>query len=108
VPEVKVAIGQMVRSIAGRDSGWAYVVIDIKSPTLLLLADGRSRKTAEPKKKNVRHICVLPFIDPGVAAKLASGEKVTDEDVRRAVRACAYTGEKKDADEEGELCRNKT
>lgn len=93
MPVDRISLGQLVKSHAGRDSGHVYLVVGLKTPTMALVADGRDRKVAKPKKKNIRHISVLKSIDKGVAAKIASGLAVTDEEVRQAIHACVCTGE---------------
>ena len=50
-----VAIGQVVRALAGHDSGGFYVVLALRDDRVYL-ADGRQRKLAKPKAKNVKHI----------------------------------------------------
>lgn len=88
----KIALGQLVKSHAGRDRDKLYVVVGLKPPLRALLADGRERKVARPKQKNIRHIIVLGSIDKGVAEKITCG-KATDEDIRQAINTCGYTGE---------------
>lgn len=89
----RISLGQLVRSNAGRDCGQVYLIVGFETPACLLLADGRGRKAAAPKKKNIRHISVLKSIDKGVAAKIASGAAVTDEEIRQAIRSCECTGD---------------
>jgi len=93
VPVERIAVGQLVRSNTGRDSGHVYLILGFVGPATLLLADGRGRSAAKPKRKNIRHISVLKSIDKGVAAKFASGEAATDEEIRQAIRAYVCTGE---------------
>jgi len=88
-----VSVGQVVRANAGRDKGNTYLVVGLKVPNGVWLADGRKRRIAKPKMKNIRHISVLELIDKSVAEKLTVGAKVTDEDIRQALRACECTGE---------------
>ncbi|MBP2655355.1 MAG: hypothetical protein H6Q73_2924 [Firmicutes bacterium] len=93
MPVDGIRLGQVVRSNAGRDKGNIYLVVGFSAPQEAWLADGRSRRAANPKRKNVRHISVLGLIDKGVAAKLAGGLKADDEDIRQAIKACVCTGE---------------
>lgn len=104
MPLDRIALGQAVRSLAGRDRGRLYVVIGF-SPPFLLVADGRDRGAARPKKKNVRHVGVLKYVDEGVAATVAGGREVTDRELRAALRAAGGTDS--DADEEGDSCPSK-
>jgi ribosomal protein L14E/L6E/L27E len=105
VPVDRIVPGQAVRSLTGRDRGRLYVVVGF-APPYVLVADGRDRGADRPKKKNVRHIGVLKYVDEGVAAKIAGGAKATDRELRAALRAA--TGTNSDADEEGILCPSRT
>ncbi|MDO5715215.1 MAG: KOW domain-containing RNA-binding protein [Tissierellia bacterium] len=48
--------GQVVRSIAGRDAGKVFVILEIIDDQYLYLADGKLRKLERPKKKKVKHL----------------------------------------------------
>ncbi len=48
-------VGQVVRSIAGRDNGTAYVVIRTEG-NYVYVADGAIRKLENLKKKKIKHI----------------------------------------------------
>lgn len=52
---MKVNTGSVVRAIAGRDKDSFFVVTD-SGNGYCLIADGRSRKLASPKRKNIRHL----------------------------------------------------
>lgn len=93
MPFEQMKIGQIVRSNAGRDTGRLYVVVGFGPPPYVLVADGRDRRIGGPKKKNVRHISVIKATDGVIAAKSASGGRITDEDLRAAINACDFTGE---------------
>jgi large subunit ribosomal protein L14e len=77
--------GQMVQSLAGRDQGQLYIIVGFLEDHLLLLANGRERPITRPKKKNIRHVKVLFWIDPSIEAKLNNGETVTDEEIRNSL-----------------------
>ena len=82
---VNISIGQLVASNAGRDQTNIYLVIGILQNNYLLLVNGRERKFKNPKQKNIRHVNVLNSIAQGVAEKIHSGLKVTDEEIRQAI-----------------------
>ena len=48
--------GQLVRSLAGRDKGKHYLVLEKLDHKHVLLVDGRSRQLERPKKKNIAHL----------------------------------------------------
>lgn len=83
---MNISIGQLVTSNAGRDQTNIYLVVGIKKNQYLLLANGRERKFQNPKQKNIRHVNVLRSIAQGVAEKLQSGMKITDEEIRQAIK----------------------
>ena len=84
--------GQIVRATAGRDKGGLFCVIGVDERTShLLLADGRRRKAARPKRKKPGHMRPLtgpeaPYPHPTIQ-KLNLGEPVTDRELRRALAA---------------------
>ncbi|WP_378955061.1 50S ribosomal protein L14 [Pelosinus sp. sgz500959] len=82
---MNISIGQLVTSNAGRDQASIYLVVGIKNQYLLLV-NGRERKIKNPKQKNIRHVNVLKSIAQGVAEKLQSGMKITDEEIRQAIK----------------------
>ena len=47
--------GTVVKSIAGRDAGRFLVVVNCEADRILV-ADGKVRKLADPKAKNIRHL----------------------------------------------------
>ncbi|MGM9937576.1 MAG: RNA-binding protein [Candidatus Ornithomonoglobus sp.] len=65
-------VGQMVRSIAGRDNGTAYVVVRTDG-NYVYVADGAIRKLENPKKKKFKHIQGSYNISEEIAAGLADG-----------------------------------
>lgn len=53
---VELKPGQLVRSIAGRDKGYHYLVLRELDHRYVLLVNGRSRPLSRPKKKNKAHL----------------------------------------------------
>lgn len=78
--------GQLVVSVSGRDRGKYYLVLDKTVNNMYLVADGEYRKVAGPKKKNIKHLSPLPQIDAEFSEKIKSGRKITDLDVRKALK----------------------
>lgn len=52
---MKVQTGSVVRATAGRDKDSFFVVTEAGNG-YCLIADGKSRKLAGPKRKNIRHL----------------------------------------------------
>lgn len=79
-------IGRIVEVVRGRDRGLYAVVIGHEADRFVRIADGDQRKVDRPKRKNVLHIRLMPMVDADVAEQLASGKKVTNANLRYAVR----------------------
>ncbi len=80
-----LALGQIVKSLTGRDKDNYYLIIGIDN-NMLILADGRKRPVGFPKKKNIRHVqkCNLFAADQTV---FEQGNSLTDEQVRAYLKA---------------------
>ena len=65
-------IGQMVRSIAGRDNGKAFMVVATE-PNFVYVADGETRKLEAPKKKKLKHIQGSYNVSEEIAACIENG-----------------------------------
>ena len=94
---MEIAKADIVRSIAGRDSGRLFFVVDTEGE-YLLLADGSVRRVERPKRKKRRHTEAAGFYDTRIAAKIRSGEKVTNSELRRTL---AQLGQGGNPDQEG-------
>jgi hypothetical protein len=81
-------LGRVATSRLGRDAGQVYIVVRVESPTVVFVADGRSRSVARPKRKNLKHLH-LGAPAAGLAARLSGGETLTDEEIRAAIAAAA-------------------
>ena len=78
--------GWIVRSKAGHDKGELFCVTGIQPP-FLLLADGKRRKLASPKRKKLGH---TERVEPGgtcppVIQALKCGDPVSDRALRKAL-----------------------
>lgn len=87
--------GWIVRAEAGRDKGGIFCVVGVdQEAERLLLADGRRRRAARPKRKKLGHVRALTdrqmFAHPGIQ-KLTQGEALTDRELRRTL--CAFRDE---------------
>ncbi len=81
--------GWIVRATAGRDKGGLLCVIGVdQEQKRLLLADGKRRKLARPKAKELSHTELLTdgFDHPAIQ-KLKQGEALSDRELRRALAA---------------------
>ena len=84
--------GLIVRATAGRDKEGLFCVVGVdREQKRLLLADGKRRKIAHPKKKNLGHVEAVTshlHMDHHPAIeKLKQGQALTDKELRRALAA---------------------
>ncbi len=76
---LKVSVGAIVFSKAGRDRGYYFVVVSV-CDEFVYLADGRFRTLSNPKKKNARHI--VPIVADCVF-DAESIKSASDADIRK-------------------------
>ncbi len=77
---------QIVRSLAGHDREKLFCIVDVKGD-FLLLADGKHRKLANPKRKRATHVQPLGTFDHPAIHRLQQGEPVHDSELRKALAA---------------------
>ena len=75
-------VSEVVEATAGRDSGKLFYVLGMEGE-MLLLANGKDRPLEKPKRKKCKHVRKVLRPDTRVAAKLASGDKVLNSELRR-------------------------
>jgi large subunit ribosomal protein L14e len=78
-------VGQIVRILKGKDAGEAAVVIAVVDSRFVFIADGDKRKFDGPKKKNIHHLELIPFISSEVVNSLEETGRVTNGKLRFAV-----------------------
>ena len=77
-----IIISDVVVSTAGREKGKLFNVIG-SDPVYLMLANGKARTLDKPKRKKRKHVRKVLRAETRVAAKLASGDKVLNSELRR-------------------------
>ena len=77
-----IGISDVVRSLAGRDQGEWFYVLDADD-TYLMLVNGRDRPVDKPKRKKRKHVEKVLRSETRVAVKLRSGDKVLNGELRR-------------------------
>ena len=82
-PEIPdIQISDVVVSVRGRDQGEWFYVIGIEED-YFLLANGKNRTLENPKRKKRKHVEKVLRSETRVAAKLLSGNKVLNGELRR-------------------------
>ena len=75
-------IADVVISLAGRDQGQLFYVLEVQNGCLLL-ADGKGRRIEKPKRKKQKHVQKVLRSETRVAEKLRNGDKVLNSELRR-------------------------
>ena len=75
-------ISDVVVTTAGRDQGQLFYVVGT-DPIYLMLANGKDRTLEKPKRKKRKHTQKVLRSETRVAAKLLSGDKVLNSELRR-------------------------
>ncbi len=90
-------IGDVVRSLKGRDQGRLLLVVG-ESLSRVLVADGDLRPVAKPKAKNPRHVAAVGHLNEAERERLRQGPVPGDDEVRRWLQDLQEGG---DANAEG-------
>ena len=79
--------GQIFISKAGHDKGNIYICLDFDGK-YVILADGKLKTLAQPKKKNLCHVQASGFIDEELVKAKAEG-RLRDEMIKRSLKVFA-------------------
>ena len=82
---IEPLIGQFAKSKAGRDKETVFLIYEVLDEAYVRVVDGESRKVENPKKKNTRHLQLLPLNATEIARKIVSGEAVSDSEIAKAI-----------------------
>lgn len=82
-----IELGNVVKSIAGRDKGNLFVVVGIdENENYIYLVDGDIRKVENPKRKKIKHIELTNYYDQNLADRIGKKRKITNQEVKRFLR----------------------
>ncbi len=85
--------GRVVESTQGRDKGKPFLILERRGKDLVLIADGRSHKLSNPKKKKTKHLRAKPVLIDWESLR-PEGGAVQDSDLRRALEKNGFTAER--------------
>jgi ribosomal protein L14E/L6E/L27E len=74
----------VVRALAGRDKGKLFFVSDTDGE-YVYLADGKTRKIENPKRKKLKHVEFISYSETHAAQKLRQREKVLNREIRKGL-----------------------
>ena len=83
-------IGGICQSTQGRDKDRYYLIREIYPDGSVGVVDGNFKKLASPKKKNLKHLRLLPEKAEAIAVKLIEGRQVFDTEVYSALKSYNY------------------
>ncbi|MBU5425673.1 KOW domain-containing RNA-binding protein [Tissierella pigra] len=78
-----IAIGQVVKSRAGRDKGKVFLVLEVIDNQNVLIVDGNLRKLDNPKQKKLKHLIVYNTVLPELGYKLENKVKINNAYIRK-------------------------
>ena len=82
-----IELGNVVKSIAGRDKGNLFVVVGIdENENYIYLVDGSIRKVENPKRKKIKHIELTNYYDENLAERINKKRKITNQEVKRFLK----------------------
>lgn len=84
------AVGGICQSTQGRDKSRYYLIVGVNGDGTVLVSDGNFKRLAAPKKKNLKHLKLLPEIVESISQKLADGVKVYDTEIYSALKNYNY------------------
>lgn len=83
-------VGGICQSKQGRDKDRYYIIYSVEKDGIVLVTDGNFKRLTAPKKKNLKHLRLLPEKAESIAVKLISGEKVFDTEIYSALKNYNY------------------
>ncbi len=79
-------IGGICQSTQGRDKDRYYLIKAVYTDGAVGVVDGNFKKLLSPKRKNLKHLRLLPEKAEAIAAKLEDGRQVFDSEVYSALK----------------------
>ncbi len=80
-----IVAGSLVYSAAGRDKGKEFLVLSVED-NVCYVADGKLRKTENPKKKKLKHLMGTNKISLPLQEKLQVGDFPTNSEIRKFLK----------------------
>ena len=77
-------IGCFVESKTGRDAGKCYVIIDTHNEYVYLV-DGNARTLNHPKRKNLKHVNKIGYVDQSLLDAIDK-KYIRNEEIKRAIK----------------------
>ena len=78
-------LGGVCQSTQGRDKDKYYLIAQVDGE-FVFVADGKYKLISAPKRKNLKHLYLLPEKVEEIAEKLSKGVKVYDAEITSALK----------------------
>jgi len=78
-------LGTVALSKRGRDKDKLYIILGWTPGDFAIVADGKTRVVAKPKKKNMKHLKFSRRRPGELGYKILNGERVTDRMIREGL-----------------------
>ncbi|GAB6168991.1 RNA-binding protein [Clostridium carnis] len=79
-------IGKVVLSQAGRDKNHLYVIVSQVSDGYVFLSNGSTKTFQLPKRKKLKHMSVLEYVDDEIKASIISKDRDIDLKIKRFLK----------------------
>lgn len=86
----EVRIGQVVRSICGRDGGKFFLVLSLQGD-VALIADGKVHKIEKPKRKKLKHLQLMPAVSENMNRINYKDLQSQNAFLRKELKALGYS-----------------
>lgn len=83
---MKIGVGSVVMSAAGRDKGRYFVVTEVIDGNYVKISDGDLRPQERAKLKKIKHLKPNGDVLSKINEKLETGRQVFDAELRSALR----------------------
>ena len=77
--------GRMVISKAGHDKGKIFVILRSDSEYVYLM-DGIYRTLEKPKKKKLKHVQPIYYMDENLILNINNNQPIINEEIKRAIK----------------------
>lgn len=76
-----IHVGDICKSIAGRDKDGLFICLCIDEKSAKII-DGKTRKIAKPKTKNIKHLVVVKKAEKNnLAERINKGEEISNKKI---------------------------
>ena len=83
----RIVVGQLVKSITGRDQGRNYLILEIdQAKGYVFLVDGAKRGVSNPKRKNISHIQITNTVVQEFSEKIENRLILRDHEIKRYLK----------------------